>query len=355
MTHMTLQAVRQLIANDSYAITFQSFGQYRTALLRHFDSLVEGPTSLPEAGSAEGEAPQAEVVADANRYVYLASTADWSAIEDLLRRSDAESATELKRDLDKLVDARLKTAITLPLYTAPAAQHAESDAPALEGLTRYSMWSNSTAHGMDSSPTGPWVSFDDLQDALVAQSQGAQPNLDALDQAWKLGLKADVDGWADLRAQQAAAPGSLRDAIMRLPCKPGRAISMNGASLQAYKEGHRDARHAAAELATSAPGTPEAPADLPQAPNRTGRGISLLHDATIEKAAREVESAGGDSADYYASRVRALKVMAEQEGAPARPGYCCTCGALDFCTASCGANKERAAQLDGGQGGEKKS
>lgn len=44
MTHMTLQAVRQLIANDSYAITFQSLGQYRGALLRHFDSLVEAPS-----------------------------------------------------------------------------------------------------------------------------------------------------------------------------------------------------------------------------------------------------------------------------------------------------------------------
>lgn len=47
MTHMTLQAVRQLIANDSYAITFQSLGQYRTALLRHFDNLVEAPITTP--------------------------------------------------------------------------------------------------------------------------------------------------------------------------------------------------------------------------------------------------------------------------------------------------------------------
>ena len=47
MTHMTLQAVRQLIANESYAITFQSLGQYRTALLRHFDSLTELLTASP--------------------------------------------------------------------------------------------------------------------------------------------------------------------------------------------------------------------------------------------------------------------------------------------------------------------
>jgi len=47
MTHMTLQAVRQLIANDSYAITFQSMEQYRSTLLRHFDSLVEAPIDTP--------------------------------------------------------------------------------------------------------------------------------------------------------------------------------------------------------------------------------------------------------------------------------------------------------------------
>lgn len=196
--------------------------------------------ALARHAQPDGEAPQAELMADANRYAYLASTADWSAIEDLLRRSDAESATELKRDLDKLIDAQLKTAITLPLYTARAAQHAESGAPAAiptwqermpkprraytcdmncsrdrrhesptscgdcmpvtvhgdpvkardaeiadlraalaaksqgapavpAGLTRYSMWSNSTAHGMDASPTGQWVSFDELRDALTSQ------------------------------------------------------------------------------------------------------------------------------------------------------------------------------------------
>jgi len=45
MTNMTLQAVRQLIANDSYAITFQSVEQYRATLLRRFDSLTEGLTA----------------------------------------------------------------------------------------------------------------------------------------------------------------------------------------------------------------------------------------------------------------------------------------------------------------------
>ena len=55
MTNLTLQAVQQLIANDSYAVTFQSVEQYRTALLRHVDSLMEGPTKLPGAASAESQ------------------------------------------------------------------------------------------------------------------------------------------------------------------------------------------------------------------------------------------------------------------------------------------------------------
>lgn len=54
MTHMTLQAVRQLIANDSYAITFQSVEQYRATLLRHFDSLVDGAQPYAIGGTVPG-------------------------------------------------------------------------------------------------------------------------------------------------------------------------------------------------------------------------------------------------------------------------------------------------------------
>lgn len=42
-----LRALRNLIANDSYAMTFQSMGQYRTALLGHFDNLVDMPNHSP--------------------------------------------------------------------------------------------------------------------------------------------------------------------------------------------------------------------------------------------------------------------------------------------------------------------
>lgn len=44
---------------------------------------------------------------DAERYVYLATLADWSEIETLLRSTTAETAREQKADLDRLIDQRL--------------------------------------------------------------------------------------------------------------------------------------------------------------------------------------------------------------------------------------------------------
>lgn len=55
MTHMTLQAVRQLIANDSYAITFQSVEQYRATLLRHVDTLVDGGQQYASGGTVPAD------------------------------------------------------------------------------------------------------------------------------------------------------------------------------------------------------------------------------------------------------------------------------------------------------------
>lgn len=50
----------------------------------------------------------------------------------------------------------------------------EGEAPQADGLTRYSMWSNPVGHGMDPSPSGDWVSFDEVRDLLAAQYQGAR-------------------------------------------------------------------------------------------------------------------------------------------------------------------------------------
>lgn len=42
-----LRALRNLIANNSYSMTLQSMGQYRSALLGHFDNLVDLPNHSP--------------------------------------------------------------------------------------------------------------------------------------------------------------------------------------------------------------------------------------------------------------------------------------------------------------------
>ena len=39
-----MNSIRDLIADDSYAMSFQSMGQYRTALLKALDSAVDAPS-----------------------------------------------------------------------------------------------------------------------------------------------------------------------------------------------------------------------------------------------------------------------------------------------------------------------
>ena len=93
------------------------------------------------------------------------------------------------------------------------------------------------------------------------------------------------------QAGQVARPDELHDAIMRLPCKPGRAISVNGASLQAYKEGHRDARHAAADLAAGAEaGQVAVPDEILLAELRRWSGDAPGYAAQLVRGAvREIE------------------------------------------------------------------
>lgn len=45
-----MNSIRDLIANDSYAMSFQSMGQYRTALLKALDAGVPASPPEPEAG-----------------------------------------------------------------------------------------------------------------------------------------------------------------------------------------------------------------------------------------------------------------------------------------------------------------
>jgi hypothetical protein len=48
-----LVELRRLIANDSYAIAFQTFGQYRTALLKAIDAFAAQPQDEPVAATRE--------------------------------------------------------------------------------------------------------------------------------------------------------------------------------------------------------------------------------------------------------------------------------------------------------------
>jgi hypothetical protein len=43
--------LRDIIANDAYAATFQSFGQYRTALLQHIDTAALPTAPLHNTGA----------------------------------------------------------------------------------------------------------------------------------------------------------------------------------------------------------------------------------------------------------------------------------------------------------------
>ncbi|WP_143745843.1 hypothetical protein [Massilia sp. KIM] len=43
MSEVMLRALRNLIANDGYAMTFHSMNQYRAALVRHFDNGTDAP------------------------------------------------------------------------------------------------------------------------------------------------------------------------------------------------------------------------------------------------------------------------------------------------------------------------
>ena len=46
---LRVRSLRELIADDAYALTFQTFGQYRAALIRAADQLLSPPKAAVEA------------------------------------------------------------------------------------------------------------------------------------------------------------------------------------------------------------------------------------------------------------------------------------------------------------------
>lgn len=81
---MTLASIRQLVANDAHACTFQSFGQYRTALLKAIDAALPTPgatTKQIPAGHAETVHEAELVEAHTSAVSYTLPQTDMSAAE----------------------------------------------------------------------------------------------------------------------------------------------------------------------------------------------------------------------------------------------------------------------------------
>lgn len=127
------------------------------------------------------------------------------------------------------------------------------------------------------------------------------------------------DYWNDVLARLGvtapAKPHSdLHSAIMNLPCNAGRAIAMNGASMQAYKEGHRDARHAAAELVAAHFAT--APSEGVAAPVEASEKFSdiraLLGEAYCFQSTSPAAQANINSALDLLDEIEAAQPSADQ-------------------------------------------
>lgn len=134
------------------------------------------------------------------------------------------------------------------LSLAGKAVAAEAPAAAgLEGLTRYG-WTE--AYIGDTSE-------------LVEQADGTYVKF------------ADVERLLATQAQAAAQATDLHNAIMNIPCKRADHEFMNTEHRMLYKNGHRDARHAAAELALAHPAAAVEPA-VEQAEPLTNEAIDRL-------------------------------------------------------------------------------
>ncbi|AWL04263.1 hypothetical protein ACFOHT_10050 [Massilia oculi] len=245
---------------------------------------------LARRAQPEGEAPQADTI-------------DTPEFRDLLHTVQAlfiGDASAAKAALIAHIDARI----------APAAQHAESGA--LEAELKRRMATYAAGHEAaveylrselekaraaltaQSQDTGllklaleqakSRIAQADarIEELEAAQSQGAQPSLAALDQAWKLGLKADVDGWADLRAQQAAAPGAL--AVIPVSAIQEIVDTKYPVSRNDYTSVNSILKklEAAIAAAPSAPGTPEAPGLPGQTDEEAYAGSGYHHVMSLD-------------------------------------------------------------------------
>lgn len=71
-TNQTMQkALRQLVANDAYAMTFQTVGEYRSALLHHVDGLLQAPATCSQVHPESALPPIADYDTTAQQYAAL--------------------------------------------------------------------------------------------------------------------------------------------------------------------------------------------------------------------------------------------------------------------------------------------
>lgn len=120
----------------------------------------------------------------------------------------------------------------------------------------------------------------------------------------------NLQQWLDERLSERAQPaGEARDdlhaTIMRIDHKSPQEYGIN--ERLAYKAGHRDARHAAAELASAAP----QPADVPE-------GFVLVPKEPTKAMCKAADGIGAlyacDAPDVWAAMLAAAPVAAAPQG-----------------------------------------
>lgn len=180
MTHMTLQAVRQLIANDSYAITFQSIGQYRAALLRHVDSLVDFAQPYASSGIVPGGlhlVGEGPIIATAAQQAESGAQVSGSLAEVMLAMQIAADKLELiaagqahgkDYDLDGgKITATIKHAKVMAAYALERLQPARTT---LARLYRSSLAAQSQGAQQAAAPGALLAILREVHDTLAGES-----------------------------------------------------------------------------------------------------------------------------------------------------------------------------------------
>lgn len=116
---MTRDAIRALIADDAYAMTFQTMGQYRSALLAALAAPVAGPDRNFMV-EAEPAAPPDDLLDLRDRVMA------WKEAREYYKAAPTDDAKEFKRR--QLAERHAQTDVLCWLPDEPAALPASSPA-----------------------------------------------------------------------------------------------------------------------------------------------------------------------------------------------------------------------------------